>query len=303
VAVFAGGVGERAHVFGEARAAVAGAGEEEVVADSGVGADAGADFFDVGADALGEVGELVHEADLGREQRIGGVLGQLARSHVHELHAVAGAGEGFVELVQDFAGGFAVGGFGGADDDAVGFLEVVDGVAFFEEFGVGADDVALAGMGGDEGGDAVCRADGHGGFGEHDLEAVDEHVLTGGEGFADGGGDLFDVGHLGLAVVALGGADGDEDDGAFAAGAFDVGGEAEAAGFVVALHDGFEAGFEEGDLALFEAGDLGGVDVGAEDVVADVGEAGADDEADVAAADDGDSHGVGLRARGRFGRL
>jgi hypothetical protein len=64
------------------------------------------------------------------------------------------------------------------------------------------------------------------------------------------------------------------------------------------LHDGFEAGLEEGDLALFEAGDLGGVDVGAEDVVADVGEAGADDEADVAAADDGDSHGGEVSGRG-----
>jgi hypothetical protein len=51
-----------------------------------------------------------------------------------------------------------------------------------------------------------------------------------------------------------------------------------------------QAGLVDRQDVLLQAVDLAGVDVGADDVVARLGEAGADDEADVAGADDRDSH-------------
>ena len=58
-------------------------------------------------------------------------------------------------------------------------------------------------------------------------------------------------------------------------------------------HEVVEAGLEDRDLAALEALDLVGVDVGADHVVADVGEAGAGGEPDVARPDDSDlAHGM-----------
>src|SRR5687767_15620987 len=41
----------------------------------------------------GEIRQLVHEADLGREHRVGRVLGQLRGAHVHDDHALTVARE------------------------------------------------------------------------------------------------------------------------------------------------------------------------------------------------------------------
>ena len=51
-----------------------------------------------------------------------------------------------------------------------------------------------------------------------------------------------------------------------------------------------QAVLEDRHLALAQAGDPLGVDVGADDVVAEMREAGGRGEPDVARADDGDSH-------------
>src|SRR3989449_66228 len=50
----AGAALQRFHVLGKARAAEAGAGVQELVAEAGVRADAAPHFLDVGADRLGE---------------------------------------------------------------------------------------------------------------------------------------------------------------------------------------------------------------------------------------------------------
>ena len=68
---------QRAGVLGEARAAEAGAGMQELRADAVVEPDAARDLLHVGADLFGEVGDLVDEGDLGREERVGGVFDQL----------------------------------------------------------------------------------------------------------------------------------------------------------------------------------------------------------------------------------
>ena len=74
-AVCAGDRGQPAYVFGKAASPVADAGKEEGEADAAVVSDAPADVVDVGCRALAEVGHLVDEADFGREQGVGHVLG------------------------------------------------------------------------------------------------------------------------------------------------------------------------------------------------------------------------------------
>ena len=65
-AMLAGHLLQRPHVFREATAAVADAGEQEREADAAVVADAAADVVDVAAHPFAEVGHLVDEADLRR---------------------------------------------------------------------------------------------------------------------------------------------------------------------------------------------------------------------------------------------
>ena len=83
-AVVLRGLDQRQRVLGEARAAVAGAGVQEFRADAVVEADAARDVLDVGADLLAQVGDLVDEGDLGREEGVGGVLDQLGGAPVGE---------------------------------------------------------------------------------------------------------------------------------------------------------------------------------------------------------------------------
>jgi hypothetical protein len=73
-------------------------------------------------------------------------------------------------------------------------------------------------------------------------------------------------------------------------GAFDVGGEPETAGGDVGAHDVEQPRLVDRHAAGFENADLLGIEVEAEHVVADIGEAGAGNQADVAGADHGDFH-------------
>jgi len=125
---------------------------------------------------------------------------------------------------------------------------------------------------------------------------------------ADLGGDGVDGGEVGGSAFAHGGGDAEEEDldGFFVAAGDGCGGadaELEPAGGGAFGDEVGEAGFEDADLASLEAFDLGDVDVGADDAVAEVGEAGGGGEADVPGPDDGDAaceHGGLLAvARGR----
>jgi hypothetical protein len=192
--------------------------------------------------------------------------------------------EGGVEFAHQFDGTGVL----GTDHDAVGLHEVFDGGAFLEEFGVGDDaevegDAAGLQFLGDAGTHLVGSTDRHRRFVDHDL--VVGHVAA---DVAGGGDDVLQVGR---AVFVGRGADGDELQHAVGDGGLDVGGEAQAAGGDVLLHHGFEARFVDRDAALVEDADLGRVEVEAEHVVADVGQAGAGDEPDVTGADDCDFHG------------
>ena len=90
------GADDGLHVLRKARAAVADAGEEEVVSDATVGAHPTAHIGDVGADALAEIRDLVHERDARREERVCRVLRHLRAAVVHHHDGVLGADEGLV---------------------------------------------------------------------------------------------------------------------------------------------------------------------------------------------------------------
>jgi hypothetical protein len=120
---FRGGADQRLDVLRKAGPAVARPGIEELVPDSGIGADALAHFFDVRADALGEIGELVHEGNARRKHGVGRVLGELRRAHIHHEQALAGALERGVERSHDPDRLGIV----GAHDHAVRAHEILDG--------------------------------------------------------------------------------------------------------------------------------------------------------------------------------
>ena len=70
VASLLGGAHQGLHVFGEAGAAVAAAWPDELEADARVGTDPDANALNVGAEAFGQVGQLVHERDLGGQHGV-----------------------------------------------------------------------------------------------------------------------------------------------------------------------------------------------------------------------------------------
>ena len=80
------GVGQRQRILGKARAAEARPGMQELAADAAVEPDAARHVVHVGADLLAQIGDLVDEGDLGREEGVAGVLGDLGRLDVGEHH-------------------------------------------------------------------------------------------------------------------------------------------------------------------------------------------------------------------------
>lgn len=271
------------HVLGKAAAAVAAAGVEKVGADAAVGADAVTHVLDVRPHHFGQVGQLVHKADAGGEHGVGGVLGEFGAAHVHHDDFFVIAVDGRVGHAQLLGGPVLV----AADDDAVAFHEVADGRAFFEEFGVGDHRelyVSAAGAQGvGNGGVHLVRsADRDGGLVDHHGGLLDA--------LADGAGGGHDVLEIRAAVLGRRSADGDEDDLAVLHGLVIVGGELDALGAAGTLDDGVQTRLVDRYAAVVEQVDLLGVHVQADHVMAHVGETGAGHQADVAGADDGDSH-------------
>ncbi len=99
VALVGGRLQQRLRVLGKAAAAVADAGKQERRADAPVGADRLAHVIDVGADQLADVGDLVHERDARRENRVRRVLAQLGARRAHHQDRRAGPRERTVELL------------------------------------------------------------------------------------------------------------------------------------------------------------------------------------------------------------
>lgn len=107
-------------------------------ADARIRTDTVTHVLHVRTDTLGNVGDLVHETDLGRQHRVGRVLGQLGRTHVHLHDAIAVAIERCIQTTHACNRSR----LGGTDHDAIRTHAVGNGVAFLQEFRIG-DDVEL----------------------------------------------------------------------------------------------------------------------------------------------------------------
>ncbi len=182
------------------------------------------------------------------------------------------------------AGGVVV----AAEHDAVGPHEVLDRGAFLQEFGIGDHrelqvlEPARGELLADHRCDAVAGTDRHGRLVDHDLEA--------GHMPADIAGGRQHILQVGRTVLVRRRANGDELHVGMVDRGRDVGGEHQPPGLAVALDQVLQAGLVDRHAAIVEQRDLFFIDVEAEHIVAELGQAGAGDQADITAADDGDFH-------------
>ena len=257
---------------------------EELGADAVVHPDPARDVLHVCADLLAQVGDLVDEGDLRREEGVGGVLDQLARPTTDEQD------RRFVEEQRaiDFAHHVTPEIVLGPDHDPVGPLEIADRGAFAQEFGIGDDRDLQAAISHrcalqQDPLDLVAGADGHGRFGDDDR-VVDQR-------FADFAGDGMDERQVCVAIApAAGGAHRDED-GARSLYPFgEIGREGKASGARVAVDQRVKPRFVDRHDAFAKTFDLRGVLVDAHDIMAEIGETGPRDEADIARPDHCDFH-------------
>ena len=126
---------QRGEVLGKARAAEARPGVQELAPDPVVEADAARHLLHVGAGPLAQVRHLVDEGDLGRQEGVGRVLDELRRAPAGEQQRRLVEIQRAVDVGHDLARALVV----GADDDAVGPLEVADGRALAQELRVRHD--------------------------------------------------------------------------------------------------------------------------------------------------------------------
>ena len=253
-----GDLEQRPRVLREAAPAPARAGAEEVLADALVVAEAEHDVVDVGADALADRRDGVDERQLGGEEGVGGVLDRLGRRRVGDDDR-----RGDAEVQRRHLDRRRL--VGAADDDAVGLQEVLHGRALAEELGVRHDlDVGPVEHPLDDPG----RADRHRRLVDddalvrqvrRDLRAPPPRCRTGRRCRPRPAGSARTGTRCRSPTTA------------FAAPTH----EAQPPGPQALLDEPVEAVLDDRDLAGRQAGDLVGVDVGADDLVPEVGEAGA----------------------------
>ena len=106
----------------------------------------------------------------------------------------------------------------------------------------------------------------------------------------DGARHREHVAQVRRAVLARGGAHGDQVKQPVLDGPRRIGRELDAAGFRIALDQGFKARLVNRHLAAIQALDLGRIHVHADHVIAGVRQAGAGDETHIAGAENGHAH-------------
>ena len=261
---------ERGHILPEAAAAPTDSRAQEVRAEPVVEADPAGHVHDVGADQLADVRNLVDEADPGGQERVRGELDHLGRGDV-------GRDEGRLERAVERRDAGGVLGLEGADHDPVGMLEVADGRALGEELGVrDVADVAEAAHV-EVGAHLVARADRDGAL-HHQRQTLLE--------LRQGVDDRPDGGEVGVAGVGRRRAHRDEGELGAVQRLVDV--EREREPLSVPGQEVLEARLVDRHPAGTQLLDPLRKDVAHHDVVAQVGETGTGDEADVAGAEDRD---------------
>ena len=267
--------GEDGRVSGEAGTTIPDPGVEEIRADPLVVAHPDGHLPHVGTQRLADVGDLVDEADAGGQEGVRGVLDHLRRAQVGDHN---GRPQGQVELGH-LLGRLAV---QGAQHDAVGVHEVVDGRTLPQELGIG-DDAEGDRLGlvlPDDVGHPVARAHGNGGLVDDDHRMV--HHL------GDGTGGHPHVAQIGLPIHALRRPHGDEDELRLPQRLLVGGGEGEPACFDVTPDHLLQPGLVDGHDPPFEPFDPFLVDVQTDDPIAQIGQARPGHQANVTDANYGD---------------
>ena len=225
------------------------------------------DLEHVRAGLLADVGDLVDERDLRRQERVGGELDHLGAGDVgaHERSV-----ERLVELDDGIAGPVAL----VTDHDAVGVQEVLERRALLEELGAGHVREARLAVLLERAPDRGARAHRHG-------RLHHQRVMVGRRHRADHGVDRRQVG---VARVGRRRADGDEQQPRVLERGRDLGPEVQA--LAVSGHALGQPRLVDRDLAAFEPGDLVGIDVDAPDLAAELRKARRGDQSHVAGADD-----------------
>ena len=269
VAVLGGDAHQRPRVLREATAAPSGAGAQEGTPDALVGADALDHVMDVGADRLAECGDGVDERDLHRQESVGGVLDRLRRCGVGDQDLRV---EVVIERRHTLGGSRVV----AADHDAIGVEEVVDRGALAEELRVGHDRHVGALQ---HPLDHPRRTDRHGRLVDHHRpRSQDRRDLT---------RCRLDVGEVGAAVLVLRRGHAQEHDVGVRRRARGADHEPQAPGGDGVGDELVEPVLDDRDLPRFEPCHLVLVDVGADDVEPEMGEARAGREPDIPGADHG----------------
>ena len=253
---------------------------QELLADAVVEADALGDVLNVGADFLAEVRHLVDEGDLDGKEGVGGVLDELgcAARCVDQRRLVQE--QRTIEFAHDFAGLFAV----GADHHAVRALEVADGGALAQEFGVRDDGEFCVRVGlADDVLDLIARANRNCRLGDDDGEAV--HVLC------DLLGRGVDIRQVGMAIAAArGGPHRDEDGVRVADRVRRVQREGQPAFLDVGTDKLSQSRLEDRHHATLQPVDLARILVHADDCMAEIGKAGSGHQANIACSDHRHAH-------------
>src|SRR6185312_2551063 len=175
----------------------------------------------------------------------------------------------------------------GTDHDTIGFHEILDRRAFFQELGVRHHAVrhfsaTRLELFGDGLAHAVRGTDRNRRLVDHDF--VVAHVP------AYAARRSHDMTQVGRAVLVRGCAYGDELHGAMVHALLDLGREAQPPRLRIAFDQRFEPRFVDRDTTRFKERDLVFVYIETYDVIADIRKAGAGDEADITSSDNGDLH-------------
>jgi hypothetical protein len=231
----------------------------------------------------GDIGQLVHEADLRGQHGVGRVLGQFGGAHIHHNHAVAIANEGLIHRPHQLFGTLAV----GADDHPVGFHEVRDGCAFLQELGVGNDIELQTRATGSQG---FIHRGAHfvGGshrnrrFGDHHL--ISRHVLT------DGSRHRQHIAQIRRAIFIGRRTHSNQLQQAVSHAFLRIRREPQASGFRIALDDLVQPRLVDRNFAFPEHVDLARIDIDTQHLIARIGKARAGDQAHVTGAKNRNFH-------------
>ncbi len=177
--------------FGKHEPPKPGPGVQEFAADAVVQPHAARHFVDVGADLLAQIGDLVDEGDLGGEEGVGGVFDKLGGAPVDIEDRRRVEIKRPIELRDHGARAHVV----GADDDAVGMLEILDRGALAQEFRIRHHlDVGVGARVAQDALDLVAGSDGHRRF--------SDDYRRGGEQRCDLAHRVIDKTQIGMAVAA-----------------------------------------------------------------------------------------------------